>query len=90
MAITPAERLNQFIADDRIVRGKEHGLWRDTDKQGRETASLLAAFAEGIDDASKLPAEYPAASYVCNVPSARIRSSIEISGRKPPRRRICS
>ena len=86
MAITPAER----CADDRIGRGKEHGLWRGTDKQGRETASLLAAFAEGIDDASKFPADYPATSYVCNVPSARIRSSIEISGRKPPRRRICS
>jgi hypothetical protein len=56
MAITPAERLNQFIADDRIVRGKEHGLWRGTNEQGRETASLLAAFAEGIDNAPKFPA----------------------------------
>ena len=55
MAITPAERLNQFIADDCIVRGKEHGLWRGTNEQGRETASLLAAFAEEIDNASKFP-----------------------------------
>jgi hypothetical protein len=54
--MTPAERLNQFIADGLIVRGKEDGLWRGTDEQGRETASLLAVFAEGIDNASKFPA----------------------------------
>jgi hypothetical protein len=43
MAITPAER----CADDRIGRGKEHGLCRGTDKQGREDGVLTRGVRRG-------------------------------------------
>src|SRR5215469_10184149 len=51
-AMTPAERLNQYIAEDRIIRG----TWTGRDIMGRETACLLAAFAEGMDSPEKCPA----------------------------------
>ena len=47
------DRFNQFIAEGRIIRNAWHGK----DAHGRETACLLAAFAEGLDRPSKCPAE---------------------------------
>ena len=47
------DRFNQFVSEGRIIRN----AWNGADAQGRETACLLAAFAEGVDDSSKCPAE---------------------------------
>jgi hypothetical protein len=46
-------RFNTFVAENRII----HGAWKGKDAQGRETACLLSAFADGIDSAIKCPAE---------------------------------
>jgi hypothetical protein len=54
----PAEaldRLDTYIAEGRIIRGK----WTSTDAQGRETAGLLAALdPDVIDDVTACPAEW--------------------------------
>lgn len=42
--MTPAERLNTYIAEGRLIRK----AWTGTDAQGRETACLLAAMSPDV------------------------------------------
>ena len=49
------ETLNKYIQENRVIRGK----WTDIDKEGRETACLLAALSPEVansQDPSKCPA----------------------------------
>ncbi len=55
--MSPAERLNHFIADGRVVRGKMNGLWRGIDEQGKQIATLLAAFDDSIESPNEFSTE---------------------------------
>ena len=54
--MTYTTKLNQYIAEDRLIRR----AWTDLDDQGRETACLLAAMSSEVaakEDASACPAD---------------------------------